>query len=150
MSTTNYLPLDSNAPSVFNTVLTSYHVCGEFGAYAQKRSDFDMPSRIHCAEQLDGKHFSQADLSPARSYCCTIMLSLWTGRYEIRLSICAVNYILYDQIEWIWTFVKGIQHFCLHLNPIIKAPMAAAKSYIHYKSLCSYFAHCVRHLHNVP
>jgi len=64
--------------------------------------------------------------------------------------MCAVPYIPYDQIEWIWTFVKGPYHLRLYPDPVMKAPMAAAKIDIHYQSLSSYFAPYVRRVYYVP
>jgi hypothetical protein len=59
----------------------------------------------------------------------------------------AVTYVLDDQVEWIWTFVKCIIYISLFPDCILKAPMATAKDHFPYKPLSSYFAHCVRHIH---
>ena len=107
-STTNYLPWDSDALSAFSLTLTNNHVAGELHLsyintvwlwHAQSHSLYG---------ELDGQHLSRADLwAPARYWWCTITLSLWTWRWNARLLMCAITYILCDQIEWIWTFVNG-------------------------------------------
>ena len=58
------------------------------------------------------------------------------------ISRSAVNYILCDQVEWIWTFVKCIKYVLLCPDPILKAPMATAKDYVLRQPLCSHLASC--------
>lgn len=67
-------------------------------------------------------------------YC----LNSWFGR----------NYILNNQVEWIWTFVA---HFVLPElcpDPILKAQMAASKNHFHVQSLCHHIAVYVRRVSN--
>ena len=66
---------------------------------------------------------------------------------RLPVSRSAVNYILCDQIEWIWTFVNHIKYLLLCTDPILKAPMATAKDYIPHQPLCSHLAHGVHHVH---
>jgi len=69
---------------------------------------------------------------------------------EVRLpslDLLAVNYILGDQIEWIWTFVSRIKYLLLCVDPILKAPMATAKDYVPHQPLCSHLAHGVCHVY---
>ena len=91
LSKTSYLPLDSDAPYALKVVLVGNYVCGEWWLYPYNlnTSHLRQPVAFMVRNNLNWKYVSQAGLwASARCYCCMIMLSLWTRRYDACLLVC--------------------------------------------------------------
>jgi len=87
MSANSYLPLDSDAPAIFERMLLSNYARGEWCL----RYDSNTGSHISwpvafIVRTWVNNIFLKLTLV-VRSWCCTIILSLWTKRYDAYLSV---------------------------------------------------------------
>jgi hypothetical protein len=110
-STTNYLPLDSDAPSVFSIALTNDRIFGEVHLHKLRKHGLTLTRPVAFTVRSSW----MGNIIPELTYWRLIGVAAvrshhhsgYGGVMPARLLICTATYILYYQIEWIWTFVNG-------------------------------------------